>query len=81
MGASVARAEGRRDDARAALRAVIDEGAAIGVAATEWTARYRLAQLERSDAARDEAAQWFRERGVQNPERWVSTRAPGLDWR
>ena len=78
--ASLARADRRDAECGRLLRAVIADSQAARAAASEWCARYRLAQLEGNRDDLEAAHAWHRERCVAEPERWISLSAPGDDW-
>jgi hypothetical protein len=79
VAASIARADGEHERARAGLHEAIDQLAHTEANSYAWAARYRLAQLERSASDLAHAHAWFIERGVVAPERFVRLGLPGPD--
>jgi hypothetical protein len=79
---SVARADGRDEQARAALRASLAELAQSQADHAAMCVRYRLAQLDEAHEELGRVHQWFVRQGVRDPEAWISLVVPGVPgWR
>jgi hypothetical protein len=79
--ASLARADGQRDECRALLEEACHDFGATQSDAGAALARYRLAQLNRSPAEQTAARDWLLARGICNLQRWVSLASPGpAEW-